>query len=163
MAGGQTMGDGFTTPEARLLNRLQQGFPLTHEPWRTLGDELGLTPEFIRARVAAWLEDGVLTRFGPLFQIEKRGGEFTLCALATPAERFDAVAAIVNAEPAVAHNYARRHPLNMWFVLATESAARTAAVLATLERDTGCRIYPFPKIREYFVGLYLPVEATADG
>ena len=78
-------------------------------------------------------------------------------------ERFDAIAAIVNAEPAVAHNYERRHPLNMWFVLATESAEQTATVLAALARDTGCRIHPFPKLREYFVGLYLPVEATTDG
>ena len=156
------MADTFTPLEARLLNRLQQGFPLTHEPWRTLGDELALDPQFIRQRVADWLASGVLTRFGPLFHIEKRGGEFTLCALAAPAERFAEIADIVNAEPAVAHNYERRHPLNMWFVLATESAAHTAVVLASLARDTGCRLYPFPKIREYHVGLYLPVEATAD-
>lgn len=157
------MSDAFTALEARLLNRLQQGVPLTHEPWRTLGDELGMAAEDIRTRVADWLATGVLTRFGPLFQIEKRGGEFTLCALAAPVERFDAIAAIVNAEPAVAHNYERRHPLNMWFVLATESAEQTATVLAALARDTGCRIHPFPKLREYFVGLYLPVEATTDG
>ena len=156
------MAEAFSTDEARLLERLQQGFPLEHEPWRALGTELGLDAGFIRARVQGWLDNGVLTRFGPLFQIERRGGEFTLCAAHVPAHRFADVAAIVNAEPAVAHNYERRHQLNMWFVLATEEPGATAAVLAELERKTGCRMLAFPKLREYCVGLHLAVEAQAD-
>jgi DNA-binding Lrp family transcriptional regulator len=156
------MPDAFTPEEARLLDRLQRGFPLVPEPWRELGAELALDPQWMRERVQGWLANGVLTRFGPLFQIEKRGGEFTLCAAEVPAERFDEVAALVNAEPAVAHNYQRCHRLNMWFVLATERAADTSAVLQALEARTRCRLYAFPKQREYFVGLHLPVEACRE-
>jgi hypothetical protein len=47
------------------------------------------------------------------------GGDFCLCALTAPEADFDRIADLVNAHPEVAHNYARDHELNMWFVLAT--------------------------------------------
>jgi hypothetical protein len=97
----------------------------------------------------------VLTRFGPLFQVERMGGAFTLAAMAVPAARYDAVAACVNARADVAHNYARSHALNMWFVLATETKAATAEAIAAIERDTGLAVLAFPKEREYVVELKL--------
>jgi hypothetical protein len=63
----------------------------------------------------------MLTRFGPLFQIERAGGLFVLAAMAVPEERYEAVTAQVNAHPEIAHNYRREHALNMWFVLGTET------------------------------------------
>jgi hypothetical protein len=77
---------------------------------------------------------GMLTRFGPLFQIERAGGLFVLAAIAVPEERFDAVTAQVNAHPEVAHNYRRAHPLNMWFVVAGETPKSRAGALAIASR-----------------------------
>ena len=102
---------------------------------------------------------GLLTRFGPLFQIERVGGQFVLAALAVPEARFDAVAAQVNALPEVAHNYRRNHALNMWFVLAAESPAAVSAAIARIEAETGLPVLAFPKEREYFVELRLPIGA----
>lgn len=150
----------FNHIDAAILNRLQRGFPISSSPYQILAEELNVAPEYILQRIEHWLANGVLTRFGPLFHIEKRGGEFTLCALHAPKERFDEIAALVNAEPSVAHNYERTHYLNMWFVLATEQAEQTRAILAALTQTLGVVIYPFPKLKEYFVGLYLPVQAS---
>jgi hypothetical protein len=63
----------------------------------------------------------------------------------------------VNALPEVAHNYAREHPLNLWFVLATETPEATADAVAAIEARTGLPVLTFPKEREYFVGLDLKV------
>jgi hypothetical protein len=57
----------------------------------------------------------------------------------------------------VAHNYARDHALNMWFVLATEKPERKDWILGEIERETGYRAYDMPKLAEYFVGLRLEV------
>lgn len=138
-----------------IVARLQDGFPVSERPFCDAAEALGLTEETLIARIGALLRDGTLTRFGPLFDIERMGGEFTLAALAVPQERFDEVAAEVNALPEVAHNYARAHRLNMWFVLATENAAATMRALATIEARTGLSVLAFPKEREYFVGLRL--------
>ncbi|HAW22182.1 MAG TPA: AsnC family protein, partial [Pseudomonas sp.] len=70
-----------------------------------LAEELGADPQTLRERVQALLDDGTLTRFGPMFDIERLGGAFTLAALSVPEDRFDAVAELLAAMPEVAHNY----------------------------------------------------------
>jgi hypothetical protein len=80
-----------------------------------------------------------------------------LAALAVPEDRFDAMAAIVNARPEVAHNYRREHALNMWFVVATDAPAAADAALDRIEADTGLAVWRFPKEREFAVELKLPI------
>jgi hypothetical protein len=90
-----------------------------------------------------------------MLNAERLQGAVTLAALAVPQARFDAVAALVNAHPEVAHNYQRDHALNMWFVVAAEQPERIAAVLAEIERETGLPVRNFPKEAEYYIGLRL--------
>ncbi len=75
--------------------------------------------------------------------------------MAVPEERFDAVAAAVNAHEEVAHNYRREHRLNMWFVIAAESAARIADVIAAIEAEAGLAVLNLPRLAEYHIGLRL--------
>ncbi|GAB1393937.1 Lrp/AsnC family transcriptional regulator [Rhodocyclaceae bacterium] len=136
-----------------LINALQGGFPLVERPFAAVGAQLGIDEEEVIARIEFLKDSGVLTRFGPMFQIERMGGAFVLAALAVPEERYDEVTATVNQLPAVAHNYRRQHALNMWFVLATETPAGIPAAIAEIETLTGLTVYAFPKEREYFVEL----------
>ena len=101
------------------------------------------------------LEEKTLTRFGPMFQVERMGGAFVLAALAAPEADFDRVASEVNALPEVAHNYRREHALNMWFVLATETPEGIQTAIERIERSTGLQVYAFPKLKEYFVEMKL--------
>ena len=103
------------------------------------------------------LEQGVLSRFGPLYHAERLGGALTLAALRVPEAEFERVAAVVNGFPEVAHNYARDHALNMWFVVATERPERKDAVIRAIEAATGLPVHDMPKLAEYFVGLRLEV------
>lgn len=136
-----------------LLNRLQDGVPLVERPFAAVGGELGLSEDEVLARVAAMKANGLLSRFGPMFHAERLGGGLTLAAMAVPAADFDHVAEAVNAFPEVAHNYAREHALNMWFVVATEAPERVAQVCAAIEERTGLPVYPFPKLAEYYLNL----------
>ena len=147
---------GLDPRSARLIDRLHGGLPLTDHPFAAVGAELGMDEDEVIERLRQLLSQGVLTRFGPLFQIERAGGQFVLAALEVPADRFDEVAQIVNALPEVAHNYRREHAFNMWFVVAAESAAQCSAALARVKALTGLPVHPFPKQREYFVELRLP-------
>lgn len=138
-----------------LINALQGGFPLCDEPYRVVGEKLGLTEAEVLARLRGLLDSKVLSRFGPMYQIEKIGGAFVLAALKVPEADYEAVAAQVNALAEVAHNYRREHVLNMWFVLATETPAGIAAAIAKIEAVTGLPVFAFPKEREYFVEMKL--------
>lgn len=138
-----------------IVNRLQEGLGLCERPYLEAAQRLGITEADLLARLQRLLDDGVLTRVGPLFQIERMGGAFTLAALHADPDDYERVAQSVNALPQVAHNYARTHELNMWFVIATETAAEIAEVIATITRNTGCEVFNFPKSHEYFVELKL--------
>src|SRR5215831_5765877 len=93
--------------DRRIVNALQGRFPVCERPFRAAAEELGTTEEELMHRVGSLLADGTLTRFGPLFDVERMGGAFVLAAMAVPDERFDEIADVVNAFPEVAHNYAR--------------------------------------------------------
>lgn len=138
-----------------IVNHLQRGFPICRSPYRQVAEQLGISEIDLLGRLQDLLAGGVLSRFGPMYHAEQMGGALTLAAMKVPDARFDEVAGIVNAFPEVAHNYARSHVLNMWFVLATERPEQVQAVIAAIENQTGLKVYNMPKIKEYFVGLQL--------
>lgn len=139
--------------DRRVINALQEGLPLVEQPYRAAAEALGLSEAALIARIASLLERGALTRFGPFFDAKALGGEFCLCAMAVPEARFEAVAEQVNAHPEVAHNYARAHRLNMWFVLAVERPEQIAESAKRIEAETGLSVLCFPKEEEYFIGF----------
>lgn len=142
--------------DRKIINQLQRGFPLCEHPFVVAAASIGCEPDELLIRIEALLEAGILTRFGPMFQAEKLGGELSLAALSVPASEYERVAAIVNGFDAVAHNYERDHRFNMWFVLATQAPGEQADVIRAIETATGLSVYNMPKEEEYFVGLFLP-------
>lgn len=138
-----------------IINGLQGGLAVCERPYLEAAQRLGLEEEELIARLSRMLAQGVLTRIGPLYQIERMGGAFTLAALHAPLEEYEQVAQCVNALPQIAHNYARDHELNMWFVIATETPGEIKEVIDRIEQETGCSVFNFPKSREYFVELKL--------
>lgn len=138
-----------------IVNRLQGGFPLCARPFAAAAATLDTDEDSLMRRIGALLENGTLTRFGPLFDAERLGGAFTLCALRVPPAEFERVADLVNAHPEVAHNYAREHDFNMWFVLATRTPEDIARVIAAIGAETGLAVYEFPREAEYFIDLTL--------
>ena len=141
--------------DRKIIAKMQGDFPVCERPYAEVAEQLGIAEDELLQRLEGLLADKVLTRFGPMFQVERMGGAFVLAALAVPEARYEEVTALVNALPQVAHNYRREHALNMWFVLATETQAGIAAAISRLERETGLPVYAFPKEREFFVEMKL--------
>ena len=141
--------------DRRIVNALQSGFPLCERPFAEAAVQLGLQEEVLLERLRHLLESNVLTRFGQLFDAERLGGAFSLCAMSVPAADFERVAGLVNAHPEVAHNYEREHRLNMWFVLAAISPDEIDKIIEKIEAETGCPVLNLPREAEYFVGLRL--------
>ena len=153
----QRLPAGIDLDGARLIDRLQRQLPLSERPFADVAAELNMGESQLIERLERLLGSGVLTRFGPLYHIERAGGQFILAALQVPEQRYAEVTALVNALPEVAHNYRRDHVLNMWFVVAAETPETAWAACDQIEAATGLEVHAFPKEREYFVGLYLPL------
>ena len=145
--------DALDATDRAILNALQEGFPLTPRPYDDAGAALGLTGAELIARLSRLREIGAITRFGPFFDAAAMGGAFCLCALSAPEGDFDRIAELVNAHPEVAHNYARDHALNMWFVLATPTPEGIGETCARIEAETGLTVLQFPKLEEFFIGF----------
>lgn len=144
--------------DALLIQRLHGDFPLSERPFDDVARQLAITEDEVLTRLRRMLDDGLLSHFGPLFQAEPAGGQFVLAAMQVPEERFDAVAAQVNGLDAVVHNCRREHAFNMWFVLAATTPEAIQVARAFIEQGTGLRVFAFPKEKEYFVALRLPVQ-----
>lgn len=141
--------------DRQIINELHGGFPLSQRPYAEVAARFDLDEEALIERLQWLLDDRVLSRFGPLYDPERLGGGLTLAAMRVPGDRFDAVAETVNGFPEVAHNYARSHALNMWFVVATERPERVAEVLREIEAATGLPVLDLPKEEEFFLELRL--------
>ena len=141
--------------DRRIINELQGGFPVVPQPFAAAGEALGVAEQDVIARIGSMLEEGTLSRFGPLFNADRMGGAFTLCAMHVPRDRFERVTEIVNAFPQVAHNYQRAHRLNMWFVLASDEDGGIPEAIAMIEQASGLEVLDFPKLEEYFIGMRL--------
>ena len=146
-----------------IIDGLQGDFPICERPYAEVAGRLGISEEDLLARLQRLLAARVLTRFGPTFQVERIGGAFVLAAMCVPDADWQRVRAIVDALPEVAHNYRRESerncPFNMWFVLATESEAGIDAAIRCIEDGSGLPVFPFPKLKEYFVEMKLAVRA----
>ncbi len=140
-----------------IINALQGGFRVVERPYGAAAEDLGLTENVLMARLQRLLDEGSLSRFGPLYNAERLGGGAMLAAMRVPEDRFDAVAETVNAYAEVAHNYARDHALNMWFVVSTDRVSRIEEVCREIENATGLDVYPMPKLEEFFIGLRFEV------
>jgi DNA-binding Lrp family transcriptional regulator len=145
------------TLDRQIINQFQGDFPIVDRPFLALAEKLDISESEVMTRIRFMLDDGLLTRFGPLYNIDKMGGTFSLCAMQVPEDNFDNIVDIVNQFQEVAHNYERDHRLNMWFVLAAESKAELNEIIKRIEQATNLTVFNFPKQREFYVNFRLSI------
>jgi DNA-binding Lrp family transcriptional regulator len=145
------------TLDRQIINQFQGDFPVVDRPFLALAEKLDISESEVMTRIRFMLDDGLLTRFGPLYNIDKMGGTFSLCAMQVPEDNFDNIVDIVNQFQEVAHNYERDHRLNMWFVLAAESKAELNEIIKRIEQATNLTVFNFPKQREFYVNFRLSI------
>jgi DNA-binding Lrp family transcriptional regulator len=123
--------------DRKLLNLIQQDFPLAPEPFRLVGGKLGINEAEVRRRIERLKEQGIIRRIGAVFDLRKLGFVSTLCAARVPEKKLPAFVAAVNATAGVTHNYRRDHDYNVWFTLIAAGEEELAATLDRIKHDTG--------------------------
>lgn len=143
----------------QIINKFQGGFPISSSPFADAAKSFNVDSTTLIDKVKSLLDSGYLTRFGPLFDADKLGGAFTLAAIEAPEDDFEHVSKIVNGFTEVAHNYRRSHRLNMWFVVASDKVENIHKTLKSIEQASGLEVYNFPKIKEFYIGLWLDIDS----
>ena len=136
-----------------LLNHAQDDFPVCARPFRKLGERVSMSEEEVLSRLRRLLDAGAISRFGPILDAPRLGGERTLAAMHVPPERFDEVAGFINSLPSISHNYEREHHFNLWFVISSEDEREIARTLRTVQEKTSLEVLNLPSEEEYFLGV----------
>jgi DNA-binding Lrp family transcriptional regulator len=120
-----------------ILNRIQSDFPITSRPYRTIGNDLGLSEDEVLNRISRLKTDGIIRRIGGNFKPEKLGFVSTLCAAKVPEDKIDHFAEVVNRYPGVTHNYRRENTYNIWFTFIAPSMDEINTNLEQIAAETG--------------------------
>ena len=154
----------MTRIERRLLDRLQEGFPLEERPFHRLARELGLSVEEVLGLTRELVRRGLIRRLGPIYDARALGYHSTLLGLEVAEEAFEEVARQVNAFPEVTHNYRRRGRFNCWCTVLAPSRERLRAVVERIGGLPGVRrVLDLPVLRRYKLRLAFTLEPAQEG
>ncbi len=124
--------------DLKLLQWLQDDFPLIARPWTDAALHLGISEEEALLRTRNLTETGIVRTLHVIVNGRNhRSGGSSLVAMRVPDERIRDVASIVNEYPCVTHNYRRDHEYNLWFTVNTENARELEGTIGEIRRRTG--------------------------
>ncbi|MDD1728872.1 MAG: Lrp/AsnC family transcriptional regulator [Methanospirillum sp.] len=150
-----------------LLHALQEEFPLVHNPWENIGNQIGMSGEEVLKRITMMETTGTLRGISPTLESAKRGTIVsTLIALRVPEERISDIATVINGYREVSHNFRRDHEFNLWFTLAADSTTRLNEITLAILAETG--VHPEDmldlKTRKRFkIDVKFPLTQRPDG
>ena len=125
--------------DQKILEIIQDGFPLEERPYAALGRRLGVSEDIAFEHVENLRKSGVIRRLGGIYDSRRLGYISRLCAGVVPEGNLDGFAAAVNKIPAITHNYIRSHAYNVWFTVIARSEAEIQETVRGLEAETTLR------------------------
>ncbi|WP_291764798.1 Lrp/AsnC family transcriptional regulator [Caldivirga sp. UBA161] len=100
-----------------LLMEAQYNFPITNRPFLELAKRIGATEDWVIETLRRFKEMGLIRRIGALVNYRARGMVSALVALRVRDYLVDEVAAEINRDRYVTHNFLRLHNrYNIWYV-----------------------------------------------
>lgn len=149
----------FDPIDRKIMNLLQSDFPLVREPWKAIGETVGISEQEVFDRVAVLKKKNVVRQIGAIFDTRRLGYSSTLVAMRFPEDRLDAAAHFLNKHPGISHNYARDGQFNLWFTLAVPPGRSVADEVEMLGEVTGAEATRLlPTIRFFKIGVNFDME-----
>ncbi|RJO62883.1 MAG: Lrp/AsnC family transcriptional regulator [Dehalococcoidia bacterium] len=125
------------SPDGRLLQLLQGGFPLVRQPYEELGRQLGLSGSAVIARIEKLKEDGMVRQIGPVIDGRRLGYQSTLLGMQIAPEQLALAERIIIEHRGISHAYEREHAFNIWVTLVAPPGVSIETEVARLAAATG--------------------------
>ena len=103
--------------DSRILQELQDGFPLSRDPYQIISDKLGISCEQLMARLQSLKADGVIRRIGASFDSRRLGYKSTLAAISVKQSAIEQASEIIDSFSEITHSYLRNGHFNIWFTV----------------------------------------------
>lgn len=158
----------MTELEQRILDIIQDGFPIAEHPYAVLAECIStngnviassgaakqscVTEQQVFEAVESLRASGVIRRIGGVYDTKRLGLVSRLCAGRVPETNFDFdgaagreqtalekfATAVMNI-PAITHNYIRSHEYNVWFTVIAENESALQSIVDKLMSETELR------------------------
>ncbi|MDX1932541.1 MAG: AsnC family transcriptional regulator [Capsulimonadales bacterium] len=149
--------------DRRLLNILQEDFPLVARPFAELGRRLGLTEDETLSRVTRLKAGHIIRQISAIFDSRMLGYTGSLVAMKVDPAREEEAAAIINEHPGVSHNYRRSHAYNLWFTLTLPPGMDLQEEIDHLAKKAGAeRTWPLPTLKLYKIGVTMDMTGEKN-
>ncbi len=147
--------------DRKLLNLVQNQFPLAARPYHALGEKVGASGEEVLSRIRTLKTNSIIRNIAAIFDTRRLGYQTSLVAMKVLPERLDEAAKVVNRHPGGSHNYARNHAFNLWYTIALPPGRPLEEVVERLrELSGGESARPLPTLRLFKIGVKLEMEET---
>ena len=113
----------------RILQALQNDFPLSARPYEIIACKLQIPCEQLWNRVQRLMTKGVIRRIGASLDSRKLGFCSTLAAVSVEPNLVDKAAEIIGQFPEVTHSYLRKDDFNIWFTIIATDEERLVEIL----------------------------------
>ena len=128
--------------DKKIVQVLQEDFPLSEEPYKILAEKVGLDEEEFLKRVKNFVSENKIRKLGAVLQHRTAGFKSNaLCAWNVPQEKLAEIAAIMSAHEAVSHCYDRNTApnwnYNLYTMIHAKSRAECDAIISELSKLTG--------------------------
>ena len=146
--------DEFDATDREVMNILQSDFPLVREPYREVGERIGISESETISRIRELKRKNVVRQISAIFDTRRLGYSSTLVAMRFEDDALDRGAHILNAHPGISHNYARNGDFNLWFTLALPPGKDIRDEVEKLTRLAGAETARIlPTIRFFKIGV----------
>jgi DNA-binding Lrp family transcriptional regulator len=148
--------------DRQLLNLMQNDFPLTTQPYLDMARKLDISENEVLKRIQAMKQSGIIRRTGAILDARKMGFYSTLCTCRVEEERIDEVAAIINGQKGITHNYVRDHYYNVWFTLTAPSYDEAMKIIRDIQQAAQVKVLAMPAIKTYKIKVSLDMGDTDE-
>ncbi|AAL62876.1 Lrp/AsnC family transcriptional regulator [Pyrobaculum aerophilum] len=137
-----------------LLMEVQYNFPLVERPFLAVAERINASEEWVINRLREAVVEGILKRIGAILNYRSRGLIAALVGMAVPENIIEDVAAEVNKDPYVSHNFQRDYkPYNLWFVTKAQTKEELESKVAAVAKKFGLEYIILYSLRSYKVDV----------
>ena len=141
--------------DRKLLNIIQSNFPMVEEPYREVGETLGIGEDEVLGRLAELRQQNVVRQISAIFDTRRLGYRTSLVAMAIEPDKLIKGAEVINQHPGVSHNYGREGSfLNLWYTLAVAPGEDLEATVESMAKKSEALSFRImPTIRFFKIGV----------
>lgn len=148
----------FDDTDARILDIIQQSFPLVSRPFADIASRLKMDESDVLERVRGLKKSGVLRQLSAIFDTRRLGYKSSLVAMRVKPQMIDHVASVINCHPGVSHNYEREGTYNLWFTIAVPPGSNLKSELDRFSVIDGIeKVRMLPTIKLFKIGVKLEI------